>query len=500
MKILPFYTSTGMQDSNRVGSQDALLCPVWRLPPFQIQRSHLTSTYIQEAAIVDCAGVEIDVLSYFISSNIATAWTTASVNWDTFTSTGLSILSGIEAGSQEVGGQTNSFLLSTGEAIAVTYDLTLNSGDKPTMRLYQTAVHSAEHVMSTGVNTVYFTSTGSAAGYTQLQIINKSGDDTNFECDVTSLGRTTLSLTEKTTYDFITYNGGPLSTTLPYGAYYLKLTDDKSIWYSEWFSVQNIQPQLITSWPVETYDTFNTSGANITSAIKVAAAPAAARSNTFTARAGEKFIFNYDLILNSGDKPEILLYSGGSNISNQPTLSVGAHSVELTATKSATDVQFYLFTNPATNFSLTSVSGMRKAGNYVHLEYTNARDFNNGADSIYYAGGFTQQAYLRSYLNLPSHETIEVGNEKNGKFEAEKLVSKYTQSLISYESRSTYNALRLLPLHSTIKILDEVGHEHTPAVGNVEVAIDWDTFDTGSLRISWNEDGTVWTNSSDNIV
>ena len=53
---------------------------------------------------------------------------------------------------------------------------------------------------------------------------------------------------------------------------------------------------------------------------------------------------------------------------------------------------------------------------------------------------------------------------------------------------------------ATIKILDEVGIEHIPKVGNVDVNIDWNTFDTGSLRIAWNETGDVWTNSMDDIV
>ena len=85
-------------------------------------------------------------------------------------------------------------------------------------------------------------------------------------------------------------------------------------------------------------------------------------------------------------------------------------------------------------------------------------------------------------------------------FIAEKIVRKYTRSLVAYVSRSLHSALTLLKLHSTIKILDEKGVEYTPDVGNVDVTMDWNTFDTGSLRIAWNEDGDVWTNSMDDIV
>ena len=308
-----------------------------------------------------------------------------------------------------------------------------------------------------------------------------------------------IELTEKTTYDFFTYNGSPLSTTLPYGAHYLRLTDGNSIWYSEWFSIRNIQPTVITQYISDTYDTFTDVGVNLTSAIKIAAAPAVGRTNSFTARIGEIFIFTRDLLLNSGEAPYARLSAGGLVRSNSPQMTVGLGYVELISTYSGT-VNLDIYNSVASNFVLSSVSLRRKAGDYVHIEFTNARDFDNGDESIYYVGGFTQQAYLQAYENLPSHETIEIGPDKNGEFKAEKLVSKYTRSVISRDSRSMHNALRLLKLHSTVKILNEVGVEYTPAIGNVDVSIDWNTFDTGSLRIAWNEEGTVWTNSMDNIV
>jgi len=378
MKVLPFYTSTAQRDAEKVNSQDALLCPTYKLLPFQIQRLASGSTGLTSALLVDCNGATTNVLS----------------------------------------------------------DLTLETA-------------------------------------------------------------------ERTTYDFITYNGEPLANTLAYGVYYLRVADGNTTWYSEWINVQNIQPALFSGYSSDSYDTFTTSGANITSGINLAGG-AAANSDGFTgAYTNEKFIFTYNLTLNSGEAPYVLINDGVNHISASQQLSAGVNEIEITATGSDNTLVFLRIQNSAaSNFSLGSVSLRRKSGEYVHIEYTNSKDFNNGDESILYTstGGFTQQAYLRAYENLPSHESIEIGEDKNGKFVAEKLIRKYTRSVVSYESRSMYNALSLLKNHDTIKILTEDGIEYTPAIGNVDVSIDWNTFDTGSLRIAWNEDGNVWTNSMDNIV
>lgn len=513
MKILQFYTSTAQRDAERVNSQWALLSPTWKFLPFQIQRAHLADTYVESVFMYDCdyniveisEGNPINFLDYFLSDEeLINDWDNGSGGngFNTFADDNLgNILTAITTDlSRDICNNVNQFSLATGESIVIDYDLTLNSGTLPRILLgdFLGAVYSIKTQTVAGGDVVILKATGNSSGDVWVNFSNEAGDNTSFSCVINSAKRTNLDLAEKTSYDFISYNGEPLNTLLSYGVYYLKVSDGNSEWFSEWFSVENIQPQLITSWPTESYTTFTTSGANITSAIDAGAA--SARTNAITARTGEKFIFNYDLTLNSGVAPTVTLLSGGSGIANIVTLTPGLGSAELTSTKSAADVRFFISTSGASNFSLLSVRGNRKAGEYVHLEFTNARDFNNEDKSIYYVGGWTQQAYLRSYLNLPSHETIEVGPEKNGEFVAEKLVSKYNQSLVTYESRAMYDALRLLPLHSTIKILDEVGIEHTPKTGNVEIGIDWNTFDTGSLRIAWNEAGTVWTNSSDNIT
>ena len=77
MKVLPFYTSTGQRDAEKVGSQDALLCPRHKLLPFQIQREHSNSSYITSVKLVDCAGDEKEMLEAFYGSETGfiTNWT-----------------------------------------------------------------------------------------------------------------------------------------------------------------------------------------------------------------------------------------------------------------------------------------------------------------------------------------------------------------------------------------------------------------------------------------
>ncbi len=501
MKVLPFYTSTGQRDDERVASQDALLCPVYKFLPFQIQRDHLADTYVESVTLTDCDDNDTDVTGYFQSSEaLITGWTNAAgpFDFETLDTSGTTILTAIESGAATAFCYSDEFSLATGESIAVTYDLTLNSGTLPKISLGSSSATLWSKLRQTeaGGDSVLLTATGNSAG--NVRLLMSTTVDVSFASTFSSVRRTNLNLVEKTSYDFITYNGEPLWQTLSYGVYYLKVSDGNTNWFSEWFSVENIQPQILTGYTSTNYDTFTTSGPNITSAIELAGV-GEALTNTFSAFDGEKFMFTSDLTMTSGEIPTIRLATGQNTLSNVATLEVGLNEAELTSTFSGT-VSVRILNTTATNFALGSVSLRRKSGEYVHIEFTNARDFNNADNSIYYIGGWTQQAYLRAYENLPSHESIEIGQDKNGEFEAEKLVRKYTRSVVSYESRSMYDALSLLKNHSIIRILDEVGIEHTPKVGNVDVNIDWNTFDTGSLRITWNETGDVWTNSMDNIV
>jgi hypothetical protein len=114
-------------------------------------------------------------------------------------------------------------------------------------------------------------------------------------------------------------------------------------------------------------------------------------------------------------------------------------------------------------------------------------DSNNLGD-IRYEGSFKQIVWLEAVLNNPTHETINTGEEKDGIFIAEKIVTKYTYSIIAYVSRGLHRCLMRLPQHSDITITDEVGNTYTPSVGNVTVeAPEWIGPDTCKLVIKFND-------------
>jgi hypothetical protein len=394
MKALQFYTATGMRDAERVNSWSGLLCPDWRVLPFQIQRPATMPTGLTEALLVDCAGNTTNILS----------------------------------------------------------DLTL---------------------------------------------------ETN----------------EKTTYDFITYKGEAFATFIDYGVYYIQASDGNSVWYSEWLDVKNIQPTLLSYWVATGYTTFAraTGGSyedvSITNAVTLA--PSSAVSNPLSVQKGERFHFTYGYSIISGAPGATIAIvdSGGTVISDTITLSTALPQTLDTITARATDSAAELkLSNDSGRFTVSRLSLRRHRGNesFVYIKYDNTKDIQGKTtldyaltperESILYASGWAQEIYLNTYLNNPQHEIIEIGEEKNGYFEAEKIVDKYLYNIVSYESRSVFNALRLLPLHDTIQIYDEVGNFYNVDQGNIRVGKDEDTFDTWTLRIDFNEDNDVWTNSMDNIV
>jgi len=169
MTVLPFYTSTGQRDAERVWSQDALLSPIQNFLPWQIQRDHLASTYLESIVMVDCDAAETDVLDYFRDSeNLVGDWDNGSLGdgFDTFDddSTG-NILTAIANSAPDVQYcvMPSGFSLATGESIIIDYDLTLNSGALPWFYLglgIGSDIYSDYRQVSTGANSLLLTATG----------------------------------------------------------------------------------------------------------------------------------------------------------------------------------------------------------------------------------------------------------------------------------------------------------------------------------------------------
>lgn len=129
---------------------------------------------------------------------------------------------------------------------------------------------------------------------------------------------------------------------------------------------------------------------------------------------------------------------------------------------------------------------------FIKIEFSNSINLGD----IRYEGSFKQTVWIEAILNNPTHEMVNTGEEKDGEFIAEKIVSKYIYSIIGYVSRGLYRCLVRLPQHDTITITDEVGNTYTPSVGNITVdPAEWSYFDTCRLVIKFNDTDTAfsWT-------
>lgn len=500
MKILPFYTSTGQRDAERVSSQDALLCPRFKLLPWQIQRDHLADTYLTSLDIVDCDGNETDIFdNVFGNEHLVKSWTNAAAPnaYNTLDTSGSTILTAIESSASTGFAYSNEFPLATGESIQLEYTQVHTSGQVPKFYLGKSdgTFYSTGISIATGNNIDYLVANGNDGGDVRLLVYNTN--DTSYSCAMDEVQKNNLQVNEFTSYDFITYNGVPLRLELPYGVYYVKTSDDNTTWYSEWFSVQDLHTQVITEWASETYTTFNNPvGLVIAQAIQ-ASGTAYVRSNTFTVRTGERLTFVGNFVSISNQFPSVTLRTGTGVVSESIQLKQGMNEIVLTSTQSGT-AWLQLTTTATTSWQLNTIIGLyRTAG--IHLEYTNTNDI-QGARAILYQFGFSQEIYLDTVMGSPQHEIIETGEEPNGVFQAEKLVDKLLYNIVAYGSRSTVEALRLLPMHDDIEIIDEVGNVYNPSVGNLRITWEETTFDTYTIRINFNEEGDVWTSNMDNIT
>jgi hypothetical protein len=134
---------------------------------------------------------------------------------------------------------------------------------------------------------------------------------------------------------------------------------------------------------------------------------------------------------------------------------------------------------------------------FIRIDFHDEHDLGD----IVYQDGFTQSLWLQTRLNTPTHEPVLIGEEKNGIFIAEKIVTKYKFRIVTYCGPVQYRGLIRLPQHDTITITDEVGFTHSPSVGNIQVnPINWNWFDTGTVEISFNDNSEfVWVSDTNNL-
>ena len=286
---------------------------------------------------------------------------------------------------------------------------------------------------------------------------------------------------------YFQYKGVVLKQALPMGQYRIKVTTANGfIYYSESLVISDIYPNLITGWTNSNYETFTSSGVAITSAINTAG-DGLCYADIGVVRKGEAITVRFNFTLNSGDVPTIYISSTslGGTLSNTVAAVAGVNAISLVPTQSLTDARIRFVNNTNANWSTSQVFVYRPySSRFTRLDFYNSKDLGD----ILYQDSWFQTLWLECRLNYPLSETVEVGEEKDGIFLAEKIVTKYIYRIMTFVSRALHNVLMRLPQHSSITITDEVGNTYTPSVGNIQIsAMEWSSFETGKMVISFND-------------
>jgi hypothetical protein len=284
---------------------------------------------------------------------------------------------------------------------------------------------------------------------------------------------------------------------LPLGLFYLKITADDYIYYSDYLMIDNIYENLISSWSDMGggYDleSFFSYGSRI-SVFENTVGSGACVSNSFYVRKGEVINAVFYVQLYQNQLPDLLLTNSDWSKSTGQTLVNGLNHIQLTATWSGTSYLRIYANSKSSYVTIPEVFVFRQySPKFCKIKFTNT----NNVGNLLYADDFYQEVWLEAVLNNPTSEFSEIGEEKDGVFIPEKIVSKYNYAIIAYVSRAMYSCLSRLRQHDSITITDECGEIYTPGAGNITVEQpEWTYYDTAKVTIKFNNDEDsqyVWT-------
>lgn len=192
----------------------------------------------------------------------------------------------------------------------------------------------------------------------------------------------------------------------------------------------------------------------------------------------------------SGGETDLLTYFGTFPTVAQATASALGYYIQHIATALTANLplgsHYVKITKPDVTYysDWIHVSDMdTPMARFCKIEFSNT----NNLGDINYGDGYKQVVWLEAVLNNPSNETINTGEEKDGIFIPEKIVTKYTYSIVAYVTRAMHRCLIRLPQHDTITITDELGNTYTPDPGNVTIESDWVFYDICKLTIKFND-------------
>lgn len=471
---LPIYDRIGKQSSERVKRSNLdilapVVCPQYRLPSFQWN------------AEAEAAPVKIEIMDSVNTSysDIATPPENDTTSiladpYDTFTVAGNAITSAVDslAGTESC----NIFLgidVVAGDVLAVEFTLTLNSGQLPTLILYDEdddypgweRIDAVE-----GLNKIYLYCAKAGSGV-RITIYNTDAADWETDDIIVKMGDITghfVTLPSATvlTDTYYSYSGETLNYLLKPGDHYLKITNsDGYVYYSDWFRVECIYKNLITAWTNTGYNLFTAYGTAFVA--QENDADGFANSNTFTLANGESVTVIFYLANYTGQLSTVGLFNDASVDSE--TAELGLNVFTFTAEEGG---EYYIyFENTAfATMQVHNVLALREySDKYIRFDFSNTCDLGD----VVYSDGFSQTLWLETEAIEPSFPLEEQGqNNGLGKF-----IRTFARQVKTYLARTKtvpdfiVQVLHRMKLHDTVTLIDTVGNDNS--VYNLNVEHEW---------------------------
>ena len=272
--------------------------------------------------------------------------------------------------------------------------------------------------------------------------------------------------------DYFIYNGATLNHPLPCGYYYLKIVmDNDYVYYSDWFTVENVYSKFAETFVNNSFDTFTISGTTIASCID-AGANAYADSTPFrTVHNGQVISVIFFLTETGATNPQFSIVSTSLGvISNVETAAAGLNELTLTTTQAADDCFIRIQTTGTTNFSTTEILVFTQfCDDYVTLSFTNCCNVGD----ILYETDFIQTLWLKGDNIEETFPYVERGQE-NG---AGRFIPTFRRQdktyIIKTEIIPKYlvDTLHRLKLHDVITFIDQVGDAFI--VQSIDIEHEW---------------------------
>jgi len=506
---LPVYNSLGKQDYRRTRNKLPVHCPRWRLPAMQWNVESDDPGVLCAMRLVDLEGNETELIYYWFLNSAPTL----NSGWANVTNAGYDVFNSVNgyefSATKNLGADvdyafSDDFSVVEGESYLINNLITLTSGTAPQVYIVDSVGAIISDIVRVGAGIPYLGSTTvftyvlrvtATDANARIRFRNLTGEASVYILRFYIHKTTAPALYNDLTDSYFQYKGGIAGGSisaasrkfLPYGVYYLKMTTSNNyVYYSEIFAITNIYPNLISSWVNFSYDTFTTDGVEITSAIE--AGTAYAYSDNIELSNLESIRVIFFLTLTSGTAPTVSIYQNGVAIDSEVSV-IGLNNITLTSTVSGT-VLIRMRALAAVNFSTSDILVMREySETHIKLTFDNTKDLGD----ILYQDGFSQTLWLPSQLAPPQSEQVDIGEEKNGIFIAEKIVNKFKFKIFVTMGRELYRAVVRIPLHDDIDIIDEVGNTYSPAVGNIWVnALSWPGFDYVQVEILFNDNNEIY--------